>query len=1252
MLDDNSKINYKVGDIYEFAVNVIHYDFCELIDPCGFYVYLKHTHGLNLSKGQVVKCRVTANYQKRPKIELVEQEDLEPQESRVTKENVSKIINAQARNWKTGAFVDVLLMTEMEDKTFENECRNWIDELRQSNVNLEQVRDDCANFMEQSDFLGLCNPTEREHYQQRLTQIIDELGYYITADKLLSDNKAADYIEHLLDKLEKTGYVYHPEQNFDVLSILFLSDSSLMEDNISRLFDIIRRWPVAIWDKEPFKGALIKTLSLYVDENIRTVGRRNDNGRLVRNLIQALSILYIIANNKDNADAQMPDERLVLSRLCVLSTYIDEFNNKELLSLAVSEMLSGSYYRPRFELADTVGQTIPFDLKRRSSALTTWPVRTSNCFIGNKMRLVVSKDGLAIWSDNPKAKAVIPEQLNLMGNLQVYADRSMMPSLSGDITVSDSKHLWESIERDLFTPSGTSPVIASKPAQQQQIKDVYGIGDKVKITITSVEDDEENDYGENIAYCTIKGETKESGYIYGKDIVSYLHHVAQWMFQDMYGNPLTFEATIIDEDNDGMFHFSMLDDIKDYVCGLYSYGDDIICSMGKARRANTSTYPSPGITKDGFSISLNGSIGEDLERGDLVLATYQGKANGSFHIYCTIKDRFDGYKVDVARAFHNLMLRYSESNEDYRQTPQNEEKTEPTVIDIDDSDRVLDVSYVKEIIRIIDRLAVIDADYVRSYNYIAFIRVLCIMVGWDDRADYYRGRLQLIEMLYDFAINDRVNASQLDMLQDNESELFQGDTKMHEKFMQLRIISFMGNQPHDEELMKFRSTTQGLTRQIASLAIAYNILLENNMTPQANDVLNLVKNMLRLNGYESHLKVYAGGIESRTVEFKTSIVYPPSNDSFPDLKRQTHTILTVIASFLNTDGGTLYIGVNDSGAGVGVYDDLCYQEFNGDKDKYQRYVLDSVALEWDNNVASYVSTDWDHDEKSGKDVLIVTVEPYAKGVSLDGEWVYRNGSGNRHLTKDEFDEYNVRRQIRLTNARAAVASESTDDTQENVEAQPASSVPTEQSKPLPPVHVEKIKTSCRRKNILEEYVDGYLPYEACLKFMPHGKFEKITDYDYDTNTELTLPVYEDDVHDGYLILGYENGTIGKVPVREIMKFDDYRNYNRYTGSRLLFAAIAMDDDGVITVSEEDKTGHRVMVRVDTIANIDKCRLPDSGARVFNEGISSRTLGYEIAPAAGLPDVKNILNKDVRTLGFPLATLSPDIKSRLEQWGVK
>lgn len=48
-----------------------------------------------------------------------------------------------------------------------------------------------------------------------------------------------------------------------------------------------------------------------------------------------------------------------------------------------------------------------------------------------------------------------PEQLALWGNIQVYANRSAMPSLSGQITVNDSRRLWEAIERELFTPDPT-----------------------------------------------------------------------------------------------------------------------------------------------------------------------------------------------------------------------------------------------------------------------------------------------------------------------------------------------------------------------------------------------------------------------------------------------------------------------------------------------------------------------------------------------------------------------------------------------------------------------------------------------------------------------------------------------------------------------------------------------------------------------------------------------------------------------------
>ena len=171
--------------------------------------------------------------------------------------------------------------------------------------------------------------------------------------------------------------------------------------------------------------------------------------------------------------------------------------------------------------------------------------------------------------------------------------------------------------------------------------------------------------------------------------------------------------------------------------------------------------------------------------------------------------------------------------------------------------------------------------------------------------------------------------------------------------------------------------------------------------------------------------------------------------------------------------------------------------------------------------------------------------------------------------------------------------------------------------------------------------------------MPHGKVEKTTEDIYDTDgTELVLPIYDEDEKDGFLILGYDNGLIGKVPVREIMKFEDHREYNRYMGAKLIFAAIACNEDGVISVSEEDKKDHRTMVRVDTISNIDKCRLSDKGNRVCNEGLASRTIAYEIAPADGLPAVKNMLDKDVRSLGFPLVTITPDLKEKLGEWGIR
>lgn len=1238
-------ITYEVGETYLFTLHAMHDDLCDLVDASGLHVYLKHTAGLHFTKGQTIRCRVMALGQYRPKVELDEEEALNASNSQVTAETIDMQLAAVRGSWDGDGFTQLLLVSEVEDLTFVASCRKWIELLASMHVDLAAVRQVVTRFMEETDFLAMCNAYERDTYQQRLTYMVDALDGYVRALSMIEDHTAQQFVDHLFDKLDKAGYIYQPEVNFRILSCLFLSDRSLVENSIGRLFDAVRRWPLAIWTKAPFSEALLRTLQLYIDDNIGRVDRGADNARLVRNLTQALSIL-LLAEQCNGTNSNLPDERIVLSRLCVISSYIDNFNNKGLLNVAVNSLLGNNYFRPKYSLAETSGNHVTYALKRSPATLSSWPVASTSYYLHGGVRLRVSPDGISVETDSPKAKTVLPDQISLWGNLQVMADRRAMPSLSGDITVKDSKRLWEAIEHDLFTGNDTPTVVSRVAASAVPAKVVHGVGDRVTVYVIRVEEGEGDD---DILHCSMEGDQRECGYLYLHDIVGYLRHTPTWVFQDSYGNPLPIKVTILEEESDGQFHFSLLEPLKEFVCGYYNTGDPVVCSLGMARSADSPKTYVPAISEFGESVSLVGRFDEDLQRGDLVNATYLSRADGNFQLLCRIESRAEGDKVDPLRAFHDLLLNYAYPDDAKPSAPQPVVvATQPEEATIESNARLLDATYVKELVRILDRMSAIDADYVRSYNYIAYARLLCLILpDGEARADYYRGRKQLIEMLYDFAVNDTVDAAQLDRLQNEEGSLFADDTPLRDKLQQLRIISFMGYQAHDDELQRLRATTQGLTREVASLAMAYNILMENNMEPQANDILNRIKNSLRLNGYESHLKIYGNGIESQTVEFKTSIVYPPDNDSFPDMARQMKTILTVIAAFLNTDGGTLYIGANDSGAGVGVYDDLCYAEFHGDKDKYQRAVLDGVALTWGNSVASYVSVEWDSDQVSAKDVLVVSVSPYDPGVELDGQWVYRNGSGNRHLTKSEFEQYNARRQEHKAGQRMVSAP------QEPVAVATVAEMPAPAESRLdtalqtsPVVKSANVQTSQQRKNVLVDYEEGFVPYEACLKFMAQGKFCKLPEYDYDDTSELTLPVYDGDQRDHYLILGYEDFTVGKVPVRELLKFEDYKKYNRYIGSRLLFAAIATNDDGLVSVTRESKSGGRIMVRVDTIARIDECRLPNAGQRLANEGIAECALGYEIVPAAAIAPTKSVLDRDARTLGLPLATMSDDLKQAL------
>lgn len=315
---------YRIGDVIDFKVRQLFPNYCELIDEkTGITSYLQGTANLLLHKRQTVTCRVLAIAEKHPKIELVNISDFEQNSDCLNEEKLTNLLNDRSITWNYKDFVS-LILSEEKEQSFESQCHKWIQSLLNKKIDLQIVRTDCANLLEMSNLLNLCSNNERDYYQERLTFLIEQIGYYIKAGKLIDDETSdndvpSQFVDNLYEKLRVSGFVYHPSKNFNILCALFLRRPELMNNRIKELLEIICGKDIKIWEKEPFCSALIQLLELYIDESEGKIDKVKDNRELIDNNSLALSIQLLLINDSHNN--AIADYRLNRARLCLLSSY-------------------------------------------------------------------------------------------------------------------------------------------------------------------------------------------------------------------------------------------------------------------------------------------------------------------------------------------------------------------------------------------------------------------------------------------------------------------------------------------------------------------------------------------------------------------------------------------------------------------------------------------------------------------------------------------------------------------------------------------------------------------------------------------------------------------------------------------------------------------------------------------------------------------------------------------------------------------
>ncbi|MBD5340778.1 MAG: hypothetical protein HDR94_04310 [Bacteroides sp.] len=138
------------------------------------------------------------------------------------------------------------------------------------------------------------------------------------------------------------------------------------------------------------------------------------------------------------------------------------------------------------------------------------------------------------------------------------------------------------------------------------------------------------------------------------------------------------------------------------------------------------------------------------------------------------------------------------------------------------------------------------------------------------------------------------------------------------------------------------------------------------------------------------------GTESQTVEFKTSLVYPPDNNMQPNLTMQSTNIFKAICGFLNSSiGGTLYIGVNDQGYVTGLSQDMYYLKCQNFDTFSRRHIIDPLIKLLGKEVMTYVHIDAGFDEE----VAVIKVDPFPFGVvEMNGIAYVRVDRETRQMT--------------------------------------------------------------------------------------------------------------------------------------------------------------------------------------------------------------------------------------------------------------
>ncbi len=1208
---------YKENDEVNFKIKLTLGEYYQLEDEFGFTAMLKRDTNINAALTPMVRCRVMKFRQRYMDVMLVEVLGADKSEFSLTAKEFSAIIGQQ--EWNNDEFRHLMLGDTTED-AFDLECHRWIANISASlsqdelQALLDQIRIHCLDTLQGTNLLPRCKEAERTLLEQRFTDVIEVLSYYIQAIDILKSGKAEETLNQILSTLASCAYIYHPRKQFCIMQCIFMLDFSLMESQIGAILSTLRRQELYLWNRKPFQTQWLKLLQTYIDNIYGQSDRLTSDLATKETMIQVLVIELMLGKHTPHHIYDKALNQALLYRLVSLMNVSDP--NKTLQKAFLS-LFTGSDFDATLPFNGDDAFIIANMLCSQESSELAENFEPAK-YEGEENVLYVTEQAIAIQPKNLDKESIylpLSSRLGLWHGLSIRLDEKPPVKLRGKVgtTIEHYKALWEYINRSLFAKKRK----ASKAKTRK-----LAVDDEATIIITK------QLAGKLMFECQLVEDGLE-----GTGTLDALNDVVPFYPGDIsirsfeyQGKPLLLRAYVKKVNPDGTYVFALYDMVAEYaddvrVNDLF-YSSRLTCLLQSPAGKDVGV---PAVSSEGFSVSVQPGPGmtvDELKKGmivevDNICEGTNGYLNGTY-LRTSPESRFG-----LADAFHQLMLGYA-SHEIYNPEANKDELANA---------QPLSETYVGELMGLIDAKATLEEDNIKAYNYLNFCRLLAIVLDSKERTSYYDNRLALLEILNDFAVFDKVDTAKIAHIAETEPELFERNAMLRHDFLQLRIIGCLDSEEHYEDLYKWSSCNEDpQLQQLASLVLSHNFVKKSGLLSQAGDILDKIRALLKLHKSSSNKKNY--GKEDFHTEFKTSIIYP-ENSMRVDVQAQTVKIMQEICAFLNAEGGHLYLGVSDIGYEMGLEEDLKYPLFKGSRDKYEVYVNNQIVYYLGQEAAHYIHTHFDDTVSNA--VLIIDIEPCPTPRAVGNVYYERMGTSARKVNDNYRDKFFAIRQqwaeehvphlIAATEAEAKsmAGKQLATYSQEKATSERATSKKVESA----PV-TDGIQTSRLRNNALHDYEEGYRPVTAVICLMGTDEY-KLLDEDDWQDYRLKLAVHEDE-EEGWLILVYESGRVCKVSMEELLQRERGRVFKRCAAEKLIFASVATDADSVC-VGFIDGKGNRY-VRFDDVDRLDHNKMQADG--VLPMDVPNSGVHYaEVIPIAKVPILRNIGRK---TIGCILKTV--------------